>query len=48
MMRRIRIERSAHRHKDNAPPVLPVDPRDPDIARAKELDRSSAKVKPRV
>jgi hypothetical protein len=48
MMRRIRIQRSVQRHKDDRLPVLPVDPRDPDVVRAKELDRSSTKVKSRV
>jgi hypothetical protein len=48
MMRRIRIQRSVQRHKDDRLPILPADPRDPDVLRAKELDRSSTKVKPRV
>jgi hypothetical protein len=33
-MRRVRIEPKARRDKDERP-VLPVDPRDPDIVRAK-------------
>ncbi|HEY3209201.1 MAG TPA: hypothetical protein VGL18_05340 [Actinomycetota bacterium] len=34
-MRRVRIEQKARREKDDRTPVLPVDPRDPDILRAK-------------
>jgi hypothetical protein len=34
-MRRVRIEPKARRDKDDRPSVLPVDPRDPDILRAK-------------
>jgi hypothetical protein len=35
-MRRVRIEQKARREKgDDRAPVLPVDPRDPDILRAK-------------
>jgi hypothetical protein len=34
-MRRVRIEQKARRDKDDRPPVLPVDPRDPDVVRAK-------------
>ncbi len=34
-MRRVRIEQKARREKDDRPPVLPVDPRDPDIVRVK-------------
>jgi hypothetical protein len=39
MMRRIRIERSPQRHKDDRLPVLPIDPRDPDVVRAKQVER---------
>jgi hypothetical protein len=42
MMRRIRIERSPQRHKDDRVPVLPIDPRDPDIVRAKQVEREPA------
>jgi hypothetical protein len=49
MMRRIRIERSPQRHKDDRLPVLPIDPRDPDVVRAKQLERGSdERVKSRV
>ena len=34
-MRRVRVEQKTRRDKDDRTPVLPVDPRDPDIARAK-------------
>jgi hypothetical protein len=49
MMRRIRIERSAQRHKEDPPPVLPIDPRDPDVVKAKQLEREPAqRVKSRI
>jgi hypothetical protein len=34
-MRRVRIEPKARREKDDSPPVLPIDPRDPDVVRVK-------------
>lgn len=34
-MRRVRIEQKARREKEDRTPVLPVDPRDPEILRAK-------------
>jgi hypothetical protein len=34
-MRRVRVEQKARRDKDDRAPVLPVDPRDPEIVRAK-------------
>ncbi len=34
-MRRVKIEQKVRREKDDRAPVLPVDPRDPDIIRAK-------------
>ena len=34
-MRRVRVEQKSRRDKDDRPPVLPVDPRDPDVVRAK-------------
>ena len=34
-MRRVRIEQKARREKEDRTPILPVDPRDPDIVRAK-------------
>jgi hypothetical protein len=48
IMRRIRIERSTQRHKDDRLPVLPIDPRDPDIVRAKQVDRPTGRVKSRI
>jgi hypothetical protein len=47
MMRRIRIERTAQRHRDDRPPVLPLDPRDTDVVRAKQIARDAAETKPR-
>jgi hypothetical protein len=38
-MQRIRIERKPVRRHADPDPVLPLDPRDPDIVRAKELLR---------
>jgi hypothetical protein len=34
-MRRVRIEQKARREKEDRTPILPVDPRDPEIIRAK-------------
>jgi hypothetical protein len=34
-MRRIKIEHKTRRPKEDRSPVLPLDPRDPDILRAK-------------
>jgi hypothetical protein len=34
-MRRIRIEHKTRRHRDDRSPVLPLDPRDLDVVRAK-------------
>jgi hypothetical protein len=45
MMRRIRIERTVQRHRDDRAPVLPIDPRDTEVVRAKQLTRSSAEAK---
>jgi hypothetical protein len=38
-VRRIRIQRKVRMPRDRTP-VLPLDPRDPDIERAKRLERS--------
>jgi hypothetical protein len=38
-MQRIRIERKPSRRRADPDPLLPLDPRDPDILRAKELQR---------
>jgi len=35
MMRRVRIERKNRRAREDRDPVLPLDPRDPDVLRAK-------------
>lgn len=42
-MRRIRIEQKAQRHRGDKPPVLPIDPRDPEVLRAKQLERGTKK-----
>ena len=34
-MRRVRIEHKPRRPRDDRSPALPVDPRDPDVVRAK-------------
>jgi hypothetical protein len=34
-VRRVRIEQKARRGKEDRTPVLPVDPRDPEVLRAK-------------
>jgi hypothetical protein len=47
-MRRIRIEQKSQRHRDDRVPALPIDPRDPDVVRAKQLDRSPSRVKSRA
>jgi hypothetical protein len=36
-MRQIRIERKPRRDRDDRTPPLPLDPRDPDVVRAKRL-----------
>ena len=36
-MRRIRIEHNPRRDRDERAPILPFDPRDPDVQRAKRL-----------
>jgi hypothetical protein len=36
-MRRIRIEPKHRRPKEDRAPVLPADPRDPDVVRAKRM-----------
>jgi hypothetical protein len=36
-MRQIRIERKPRRDRDDRTPPLPIDPRDPDVVRAKRL-----------
>lgn len=46
-MERIRLERS-HRRRKPRPEVLPLDPRDPDIVRAKELLAKTRPPRPRA
>ena len=43
-MQRIRIERKPTRRNER-PDVLPLDPRDPDVVRAKRLDAASRRRK---
>lgn len=38
-MRQIRIQRQVVRRRAERPPVLPLDPRDPDVLRAKAVAR---------
>jgi hypothetical protein len=40
-MRQIRIQKQKVRYRDVREDVLPLDPRDPDILRAKRLQRAS-------
>ena len=40
-MRRVRIEHKARRVRDDRPAVLPLDPRDPEILRAKRASSAS-------
>ena len=42
-VRRIRLEHKAHRDRDERDPVLPIDPRDPDVLRAKRAGHDSSK-----
>jgi len=42
-MRRIRTEQKARRLRDDDRPVLPLDPRDSDVLRAKRLIREAFK-----
>jgi hypothetical protein len=41
-MRQIRIERKPRRDRDDRTPPLPLDPRDPDVVRAKRLAEAAA------
>jgi hypothetical protein len=40
-MRRIRIDRKAAKARDDRDAVLPFDPRDPDVLRAKQRSRAN-------
>ena len=42
-MKQVRIERPKHRHDRANTELLPLDPRDPDIVRAKALRRAARK-----
>jgi len=46
-MRQIRIERKPRRDRDDRTPPLPLDPRDPDVVRAKRLAENDASRKSR-
>jgi len=37
-MRRIRVEQKQRRPREDRAPVLPSDPRDPDVVRAKRVE----------
>ena len=48
-MRRIRIEQRPRRVRDDdRAPVLPLDPRDPDVLRAKRVTRSPLRDRERM
>ncbi|MGH2572828.1 MAG: hypothetical protein ACRDGU_05020 [Actinomycetota bacterium] len=47
-MRRIRIEQKVRRQPEDRAPVLPLDPRDPDVLRVKRGDRASLRDKDRT
>jgi hypothetical protein len=47
-MRQIRIQNKTRRPREDRPPLLPLDPRDPDVVRAKELLRSEPKDRERL
>jgi hypothetical protein len=44
-MRRVRVEHKPRRTRDDRSPVLPLDPRDPDILRAKRPGSESLRDK---
>lgn len=47
-MRRVRIEQKVRRLRDHRSPALPMDPRDPEILRAKRGDRAPFKDRERL
>jgi hypothetical protein len=47
-MRRIRIEQKVRRQPEDRAPVLPLDPRDPDVLRVKRGGRVSLRDKDRT
>jgi len=47
-MRRVRIEQKVRRQQEDRAPVLPLDPRDPDVLRVKRAGRGSLKDKDRL
>lgn len=46
-MRRIQIDPKAKRHRDDRAPIPPLDPRDPDILRAKRASEATSRFRPR-
>jgi hypothetical protein len=46
-MRRIQIDPKAKRHRDDRAPIPPLDPRDPDILRAKRASDTASRFRPR-
>jgi hypothetical protein len=44
-MRRIRVENKPRRPRDDRTPILPLDPRDPEVIRAKRSVSSSLRDK---
>jgi hypothetical protein len=46
-MKQIRVDKQKHRHDRASTELLPLDPRDPDIVRAKALSRASRKPAPK-
>ena len=47
-VKQTRIERKARRHRDDRSPILPLDPRDADILRAKRLQDAALKYRGRI
>jgi hypothetical protein len=45
-MRRIRTERKVRSQREQRNPILPLDPRDPDVARAKQPVRHVLRDRP--
>ncbi len=47
-MRRIQIDPKVRRHRDDRAPTLPLDPRDPDVLRAKRATDTTLKDRSRA
>ena len=47
-MRRIRIEKTTKRPREDRSPILPLDPRDPDVSRIKRGERASMRDRTRL